>query len=172
MRPVSIRLPRMELQWGHGFSAVEIDVKSGDVETVRLQWGHGLSAVEMHRPGHLCTASEHGFNGATAFQPWKCACRLLGCVAVSRTRFNGATAFQPWKYRSRPAVADAMDYGFNGATAFQPWKLHALSDQSFARPDQLQWGHGLSAVEMSMMRGSVQSSHAGFNGATAFQPWK
>jgi len=36
------------LQWGHGFSAVEIWRTDKEWErVVLLQWGHGFSAVEM-----------------------------------------------------------------------------------------------------------------------------
>ncbi len=36
----------------------------------RLQWGHGFSAVEMGNAATLPRRA-HRFNGATAFQPWK-----------------------------------------------------------------------------------------------------
>ena len=40
-----------ELQWGHGFSAVEISVKRALLFRSReLQWGHGFSAVEISVP--------------------------------------------------------------------------------------------------------------------------
>ncbi len=36
-----------ELQWGHGFSAVETLVEEvNQLNKARLQWGHGFSAVE------------------------------------------------------------------------------------------------------------------------------
>ena len=43
-------------------------VLRGMPETSRLQWGHGFSAVEMagYQRGKAVR-----FNGATAFQPWK-----------------------------------------------------------------------------------------------------
>ena len=36
--------------------------------------------------------------------------------------FNGATAFQPWKWERPRRLLDRLATGFNGATAFQPWK--------------------------------------------------
>ncbi len=41
----------LKLQWGHGFSAVEI-VSPATVNTrsLELQWGHGFSAVEIVGP--------------------------------------------------------------------------------------------------------------------------
>jgi len=40
---------------------------------------------------------------------------------VPAAGFNGATAFQPWKVNSLFGLG-AVRQGFNGATAFQPWK--------------------------------------------------
>jgi len=38
----------IELQWGHGFSAVEMaTISIGFPSSGMLQWGHGFSAVEM-----------------------------------------------------------------------------------------------------------------------------
>ena len=36
-----------------------------------LQWGHGLSAVEIMPSREPDSCARDGFNGATAFQPWK-----------------------------------------------------------------------------------------------------
>ena len=84
------------LQWGHSFSAVEIQTPRSQSEcTVSLQWGHSFSAVEMRHFSHRKSWQQQGFNGATAFQPWKC---LPGHGAGRMiSGFNGATAFQPWK---------------------------------------------------------------------------
>jgi len=60
------------LQWGHDFSAVEIELAIAIRDELGnpLQWGHDFSAVEIFilpgRPG-----LENSFNGATTFQPWK-----------------------------------------------------------------------------------------------------
>ena len=120
------------------------------------------------------------------------------------------------------SASDAIQrkgYRFNGATAFQPWKCQRVMPYSAQRLS-LQWGHGLSAVEIGELQGSTievpgasmgpppfsrgnhmaggrysggngasmgprpfsrgnargaaqHSSGTGrFNGATAFQPWK
>ena len=37
---------------------------------------------------------------------------------------------------------------------------------------QLQWGHGVSAVEVGKPEAIVDAVWQSFNGATAFQPWK
>ena len=38
-------------------------------------------------------------------------------------------------------------FGFNGATAFLPWKSHDRR-KSWIVTSSLQWGHGISAVEI------------------------
>ncbi len=59
------------LQWGHGFSAVETAMATLALNAMSmLQWGHGFSAVETPRLYSLSFRSQ-GFNGATAFQPWR-----------------------------------------------------------------------------------------------------
>ena len=61
--------------------------------------------------------------------------------------FNGATAFRRWKLRSS-TLRTASTGSFNGATAFRRWKSRWI----FASPESacmLQWGHRLSAVEIS-----------------------
>ncbi len=132
------------------------------------------------------------FNGATAFQPWKCAFACRGDT-VGKC-FNGATAFQPWKYLKERYLK--LGYSrFNGATAFQPWKCVVLQSGSSVKA-LLQWGHSFSAVEIVFRhrnskwrefasmgpqlfsRGNMAGGHDTeheqnrFNGATAFQPWK
>ncbi len=68
------------------------------------------------------------------------------------TGFNGATAFQPWKVGFPKEWASCAPTGFNGATAFQPWKVPIVpADNYFFY--QLQWSHGFSAVERSQIAG-------------------
>ena len=67
-----------------------------------------------------------------------------GAVPI-QAGFNGATAFQPWKRAAAELRRNSL-IGFNGATAFQPWK-HARLPAMPLRWFLLQWGHGLSAVE-------------------------
>ena len=60
--------------------------------------------------------------------------------------------------------------GFNGATAFRRWKyLHGMGGRLLGF--SLQWGHRLSAVEITTGSG-VRGRPRGFNGATAFRRWK
>jgi len=40
-------------------------------ETIELQWGHGISAVEVMERLRKEDRYTDSFNGATAFQPWK-----------------------------------------------------------------------------------------------------
>ncbi len=183
------------LQWGHGLSAVEMPLNPPRPLHWHsaLQWGHGLSAVEIGgrtasrwptgtasmgpRPfsrGNtgvwayvLCRC--YGFNGATAFQPWKCD--AMGVMKRLATRFNGATAFQPWKSSQR-SILRLLLPSFNGATAFQPWKCDAYHGKQIGRP-------GASMGPRPFSRGNSDSTvtclareESSFNGATAFQPWK
>ena len=68
----SVMPSNSRLQWGHGFSAVEMPSGSPlSSKTRPLQWGHGFSAVEMIRRQTSCSIISSCFNGATAFQPWK-----------------------------------------------------------------------------------------------------
>src|SRR5690606_38373278 len=64
--------PDSSLQWSHGFSAVETKkVVDAFAAVGVLQWSHGFSAVETPRFDRPVGLQEVGFNGATAFQPWK-----------------------------------------------------------------------------------------------------
>ncbi len=132
------------------------------------------------------------FNGAMAFQPWKP--ELPGRHGRHGRPFNGAMAFQPWKlvvFLGAPSLWST----FNGAMAFQPWKLGG-GERASAEREDLQWGHGLSAMETTPSAHALSSvippsmgpwpfSHGNksrlpcgsarlstFNGAMAFQPWK
>ena len=95
--PIKHPTVAIKLQWGHGFSAVEMrDEHNGRVPNfVLLQWGHGFSAVEialvLSQPFILILS----FNGATAFQPWRCPAGIR--MVNEMISFNGATAFQPWR---------------------------------------------------------------------------
>jgi len=63
---------RLLLQWGHGFSAVEtITFTNSRIAIDELQWGHGFSAVETVAQCRHARQDGEGFNGATAFQPWR-----------------------------------------------------------------------------------------------------
>src|SRR3972149_483940 len=67
--------------------------------------------------------------------------------------FNGATAFQPWIPSTPWERLGARRRGFNGATAFQPWiLLLGVLRVDPHRGDELQWGHGLSAVDTPHQR--------------------
>ena len=154
-----------------------------------LQWGHGLSAVEISpcppclrgvihasmgpRPfsrGNLATIRRRGcssscFNGATAFQPWKCL--RGGTFAVDRVgSFNGATAFQPWKSPRRPAspfAGSPLQWG-HGLSAVE---IGFSSDRPNGRRE-LQWGHGLSAVEI---RPHLREHRVGFLASMGPRPF-
>ena len=140
--------------------------------TAFLPWKFA-AAVGTKRRGTI------GFNGATAFLPWKST--LSRTLAPTLARFNGATAFLPWKSESRsvglaaahpasmgprhfcrgngaaPARSGSHDGRFNGATAFLPWKCSTFQPRR-APVWPLQWGHGISAVEID--RHAERREHA------------
>ena len=109
-----------------------------------LQWGHGLSAVEtrgLHSRGVIRREASMGPRPFSRGDPG--APRALRSAS---SRFNGATAFQPWRRRDLRHGRLRGRARFNGATAFQPWRLGALRWVT-SPEEELQWGHGLSAVE-------------------------
>ena len=85
------------------------------------------------------------FNGATAFQPWKSL--SIGQANQGQQASMGPRHFSRGNVgRLRPASFGTLS--FNGATAFQPWK----SSRRHFSPHPwvlLQWGYGISAVEIS-----------------------
>ena len=89
---------------------------------------------------------------------------------MASVRFNGATAFQPWKVATAQPLARNLRR-FNGATAFQPWKAVVSAVGAPCWTVELQWGHGISAVERARPA-RLRPTQPSFNGATAFQPWK
>ena len=139
----------------------------GSARRAALQWGHGLSAVEISAGRLARRPLDPASMGPRPFSRGNPA-DSAGPISKSRS-FNGATAFQPWKLAFQGPESFEIAR-FNGATAFQPWKCCAIRRWPAIRTG-LQWGHGLSAVEMSMRPG-CWCTRFGFNGATAFQPWK
>ena len=107
-----------------------------------LQWGHGLAAVDGSRTVKPVGAGGGGFNGATALRPWT----------------------------EKAGRAPSLGYfGFNGATALRPWTADYILQSETGH--QLQWGHGLAAVDGGWGRRSGRCGPGCFNGATALRPW-
>ena len=151
----------------------------GNAPKQRQTWKSGRVASMGPRPFSRGNISSIGnrisvctrFNGATAFQPWKFARRQgkveerfdasMGPRPFSR---GNAVAFRPagcgrprasmgprpFSRGNVPLCTGDAEFllSFNGATAFQPWKSPPKIG-SPPRTTQLQWGHGLSAVEIS-----------------------
>ena len=97
-------------------------------------------------------AGAHGFNGATAMEPWKSATSWHRRRTVRR--FNGATAMEPWKRLSDPRRRSSIVLSFNGATAMEPWKSARGHGVLRCAAIRLQWGHGDGAVEERALRES------------------
>ena len=89
---------------------------------------------------------EAGFNGATAFQPWKST--SVNMPRIVSSSFNGATAFQPWKSERSLGLRRRAIRASMGPRPFSRGNVNA-KDSTLLGRTQLQWGHGLSAVEMS-----------------------
>ena len=207
-------------QWGHRLSAMEITRRGPGGAAVPgasmgpspfsdgnmvagfmwlawlwgLQWGHRLSAMEMPTASTRYPVLRACFNGAIAFQRWKWPADSRGRQAVlpasmgpspfsdgnagksgkarkPSTSFNGAIAFQRWK--SAPATPGRQP----GTPGFQ-WG-HRLSAMEMSQGQgvrslviPLQWGHRLSAMEISRWDPAWTPAAWGFNGAIAFQRWK
>ncbi len=158
------------LQWGHGISAVEICLSRCSLITCR--WA-------SMGPRHFCRGNRRacrdrrrrsvGFNGATAFLPWKLRCddaptadQTIASMGprhfcrgnLIRHRVVDADEIASMGPRHfcrgngmRPLPSRRRRRRFNGATAFLPWKYRARRALAFRR------------------------AHS-FNGATAFLPWK
>ena len=96
-----------------------------------------------------------------------------------------------WMTRGRSGPAPAAS--FNGATALRPW-MAAFREAYWVKGGELQWGHGLAAVDGGCAQVQRNQSHGlqwghglaavdgymalfihptvrGFNGATALRPW-
>ena len=86
------------------------------------------------------------------------------------TGFNGATAFQPWKQSLGTRRTNTRSR-FNGATAFQPWKHEGLCDEKGLPTDASMGPRPFSRGNFTQ-DGQILEVQPRFNGATAFQPWK
>ena len=110
-----------QLQWGHGISAVERTRPTvGKISISPLQWGHGISAVESAESVGRTMTTWWGFNGATAFQPWKDDTLYCPFDTFDSLQWgHGISAVESIGALFRLCGACLC---FNGATAFQPWK--------------------------------------------------
>ena len=182
------------LQWGHGLSAVEMLL---EVALLSQPLEASMGPRPFSRGNPSCRwpgrAGRRCFNGATAFQPWKftrdaangdqinvlqwghglSAVEIFATVLKHKAIPGASMGPRPFSRGNLSWAANRASRasGFNGATAFQPWKFPRWGWLRSA-PPMLQWGHGLSAVEMPLGSERRRAKSACFNGATAFQPWK
>jgi len=90
----------------------------------QLQFGHGFSAVETNSYDSGCVIRRSRFNSATAFQPWKHATAVS--PVTRKGGFNSATAFQPWKLygpSARQASQSALQFGHGFSAVETPRHL-------------------------------------------------
>ncbi|WHZ25376.1 MAG: hypothetical protein OJF51_000171 [Nitrospira sp.] len=133
----------VQLQWGHGISAMEstnshtswvvvgrfngataslpwnLKLSKGLVPMDELlQWGHGISAMES-----TCRVVQRRTQRGASMGP-RHLCHGIPSSAPSpspdASSFNGATASLPWN-RSLPVSPARQLFRFNGATASLPW---------------------------------------------------
>ncbi len=188
-------LRKYKLQWGHGFSSVEIAAGGGErlSRSNRLQWGHGFSSVEI-------SAGERGFqtglsfNGATDFHPWKSIFLKSSVLAGDLLQWgHGFSSVEiRWKDHAHNLRPDAsMGPRILLSTLYCRWVLcqnrrapanghrcSGFSSVEISNPQKrkskspkLQWGHGFSSVEIPDSS-QYRRYRNGFNGATDFHPWK
>ena len=142
--------PRARLQWGHGFSAVEIRTEDLAVSTqakasmgprlfsrgnglaasakrssTALQWGHGFSAVEI---------------------PWHPSVASIKVVASMGPRLFSRGNLQALR---ACAILIELQWGHG----FSAVEISAGGAGFCAGRSGLQWGHGFSAVEISIAAG-------------------
>ena len=162
-------------------------------ESYSLQWGHGLSAVEMALNDNIQRLMVLASMGPRPFSRGNGGCQYPS--RVGRTGFNGATAFQPWKsasgatYVSHPCASMGPRpfsrgncrrgaYLLDGRTA-------SMGPRPFSRgngpadPSAQNAPQAASMGPRPFSRGNKGLSRSPaiprmgrFNGATAFQPWK
>ena len=110
-----------------------------------LQWGHGLSAVEIPYLTDRGTFVHNGFNGATAFQPWK----YLRLVPIPQAAWQASMGPRPFS-RGNEGPRPFATTGLQASMGPRPFSRgnddirEDFCDELYV----LQWGHGLSAVEI------------------------
>ena len=78
-------------------------------------------------------------------------------------------ASQPW-IPARIETGESGCASFNGAMASQPW-IHPSLSTVDTLPNQLQWSHGLPAMDTCYSWPKCSRHARRFNGAMASQPW-
>ena len=126
------------------FCRGNLSIASTAVSLWLLQWGHGISAVEIQRSRWHAEICRCASMGPRHF------CRgnrhLVVQKNVVRNRFNGATAFLPWKFsKSIPGTGAVIPLQWgHGISAVEIPRTKGEHDDH----NTLQWGHGISAVEI------------------------
>ncbi len=210
------RCPFSALQWGHGIAAVESQKRPGQLygwET--LQWGHGIAAVESEYRLPGMTISEllqwgHGIAAVESLQkvtqqrhPQAASMgprhRCRGIFQEARALMGDFEASMGPRHRCRGIICNGAASTTASSASMGP-RLAAVESHTSFRPRppnaELQWGHGIAAVESKIEEGTyehdgktLQWGHgiaaveslvliAGeclrnycFNGATASLPW-
>ena len=115
--------PSNMLQWGHALSGMDTLPTCGWLKIfAKLQWGHALSGMDTH-----------------------------GAVAAQRDASDASMGPCPFRhgYTARHSCRISVAMGFNGAMPFQTWILRIATNVA-ASSTELQWGHALSGMDMSI----------------------
>ena len=109
----------------------------------RLQWGHGLAAVEGWATPRSDLAWPYSFNGATALRPWK-------VMNGPHGRAGPPCASMGPRPCGRGRMRDAEQEEFDAELQWGHGLAAVEGDSAFPPVPTamwLQWGHGLAAVE-------------------------
>ena len=137
-------------------------------EKEKLQWGHSFSAVEIYSRASGISCPYSCFNGATAFQPWKCV--VIGFVSDKTSMLQWGHSFSAVEMGITGMAVLQHDFASMGPQLFSrgnhivityaPTNRDAsMGPQLFSRGNWkcwnifdywnwLQWGHSFSAVEI------------------------
>ena len=113
--------------------------------------------------------SNHSFNGATTFQPWKCKSTVVGLISEKFLLQWGHDFSAVEMFREGATIKVRISDASMGPRLFSRGNVDGEIVPGFQRT--LQWGHDFSAVEIISFDGGWDMEKS-FNGATTFQPWK
>ena len=137
---------------------------------IELQFGHGVEAVENLIVTLTSRATLACFNSATALKPWRTPPPFDPDWSW-RSCFNSATALKPWRtflIRVTPDEFTELQFG-HGVEAVENSNYTGFIWRGIY---ELQFGHGVEAVENHYARRRHGRRGLGFNSATALKPWR
>jgi len=135
---------------------------------MELQWGHGFSAVERQSTGLTLLSILLRFNGATAFQPWKGQpVEKEQAVQIMLQWGHGFSAVESQQALWSLWFSSKLQWG-HGFSAVE--RNNRNCGETFFLKASM--GPRLFSRGKSFIVQSPFGAKSSFNGATAFQPWK